>query len=215
MKKILISLGGILCIFWVGAAFGLDLNSALTSSQQLLNGKGEIKAKSVSTVKEDDDELILRLNKKGLTIHKTRSDFSPDKAIRRDEAAKMLTLALIHLPQPISFAENKDCTFSDEDQAWSDLKAVLMQSCAKGLFKGNKGKFNPQLSITNGQIMTVLGRMLFGQQDEGEGHYATRYVQLLEQKGYLPDSSLSEEKNRDLPATRATLAKLLGKVLKD
>lgn len=90
-----------------------------------------------------------------------------------------------------------------------------MQSCAKGLFKGNKGKFNPQLSITNGQIMTVLGRMLFGQQDEGEGHYATRYVELLEQKGYLPDSSLSEEKNRDLPATRATLAKLLGKVLKD
>lgn len=127
----------------------------------------------------------------------------------------MLTLALIHLPQPISFAENKDCVFSDEDQAWSDLKAVLMQSCTKGLFKGNKGKFNPQLSITNGQIMTVLGRMLFGQQDEGEGHYATRYVELLEQKGYLPDSSLSEEKNRDLPATRATLAKLLGKVLKD
>lgn len=211
MKRILTFSVGMLFVLGISNTFALDLNFALTSSQQLL----ETNLLSWTSSSQEKDKLILKLHEKGLTIHETWSAFSPDKTIRRDEAAKMLTLALEFLPQKIGFVEGKECSFSDADKARSDLRPLLLQSCEKGLFKGSKWLFKPDESITNGQIMTVLGRMLFGMQAETNGHYASTYVKLLEQKNYLPDAFLANEKNWDQVAKRATLAELLAKVLQD
>lgn len=211
MKKVLTLCTGISLMLGISNVMALDLSSALTTSQKLLENNFLSWASSL----QEKDELILKLHKKGFTIYKTWSSFSPDKTIRRDEAAKMLTLALDFLPQPIGFVEGKDCSFSDTENARSDLRPLLTQSCEKGLFKWSKWLFRPDESITNGQIMTVLGRMLFGMQVETNGHYASAYVKLLQQNNYLPDPFLANEKSWDQAAKRATLAELLAKVVQD
>lgn len=188
-----------------------NLSSALKNSQELLEKTALETGASLS----QNDDLILKLYQKGFTIHKTWLAFSPDKTIRRDEAAKMLTFALDFLPQPSGFIQAEECSFKDLDKARFDLRSLLVQSCEEWLFKGSKGFFRPNESITNGQIMTVLGRMLFGTQPERGGHYARNYVKLLEEKNYLSDPSLINEKSWDWPAKRATLAELLAKVLED
>ncbi|MBQ9553487.1 hypothetical protein IJU97_00530 [bacterium] len=45
-----------------------------------------------------EDEIIASLHEKGITIHENWKDFMAEKSIRRDEAAKMLTLAVPYLP---------------------------------------------------------------------------------------------------------------------
>lgn len=134
---------------------------------------------------EQYNTIVSDLHKKGLTIHSTWAAFKPDRAIRRDESAKMLTRSLIYLPQPVGFTNATGCVFTDLDKARSDLRPFILQSCTNGLFRGNRGVFNPDKTITNGQLLTVVGRMLFGQQDESNGHYASEYVNLLEKGNYL------------------------------
>lgn len=208
MKKILIFTLCSFLLLGISYATTLDLESAITYSEKALEQQ-----KSQTWTIKNNDELIANLHEKWLTIHTTRSAFKPEQSIRRDEAAKMLTLSLIYLPQPVGFVQNDTCVFNDLNKVWPDLKAVILQSCDKGLFKWANGSFKPDQSITNWQLMTVLGRMLFWIQSEENGHYASGYVALLEKKWYLAETDLSVSKNWDIAAKRGTLAKLLGKVL--
>ena len=67
---------------------GFDLDSALHDTTQILKGQDEEK-----------DTIIEKLHQKGITIFTTWESFMPNTQIRRDEAAKMLTLtkqALTH-----------------------------------------------------------------------------------------------------------------------
>jgi hypothetical protein len=56
--------------------------------------------------------------------------------------------------------------FSDINDSWSDLKDVVVESCRLGLFQGSKGKFTPKSQLTNAQAITVLVRLLAGNQSE-------------------------------------------------
>ena len=213
MKKILISFIGF--FLGISSAYGatLSLDSAIKMSETLLANTAE----TIGNISWDamNDALILQLHEKGLTIHKTRSEFKFDRNIRRDEAAKMLTLASAYLPQSPGFLKDKTCSFADLDKARSDLQTIIVESCEKGLFKGAHGLFKPDQPISNGQLMTVLGRMLFGIQDESQGHYASNYVALLEKNSYLSGLNISAETTWNQDAKRGMLAQLLAKVLNE
>ena len=193
----------------------MDLSSAITASEDALKSSitqtaGFIQPDS----SESNDSIIETLHEKWITIHENRNDFKPNQNIRRDEAAKMLTLTIPFIPSPLNKKlQNVSCDFKDSDKAWSDLKDILTESCEAWLFKWSNWFFNPQNSITNGQILTVLWRMLYGQQDESIGHYATKYISLLEADWYLEDIKIAFSE-RDMPAERWTLAKLLIRVIK-
>jgi len=77
-------------LFMIGmiSVQGFDLDSALHDTTQILKGQDEEK-----------DTIIENLHQKGITIFTTWESFMPNTQIRRDEAAKMLTLtkqALTH-----------------------------------------------------------------------------------------------------------------------
>ena len=213
MKKILPILS-LSVIISTACAQALDLSTAITTSDNALQAATTQTAGFLQPGDaESDDAMIKTLHEKWITIHETRSDFKPKQNIRRDEAAKMLTLAVPYLKWWMKFeSTNKSCSFSDSDKAWSDLVGILKESCEKWLFKWSNWKFNPQNSITNGQILTVLWRMLYGMQDESIGHYATKYATLLENDWYLENLSIPFSV-RDKPAERWTLAKLLIRVI--
>jgi hypothetical protein len=161
----------------------------------------------------NEDSIIKSLHDKGITIHETRENYKPNQDIRRDEAAKMLTLAIPFISWGSKATlSNSTCTFSDSNLARADLRNILTESCKKWLFKWSNWQFRPSNSITNGQILTVLWRMLYWTQDESIGHYATKYVSLLEKDGYLENLTMPWSE-RDKPADRWTLAKLLVRVI--
>ena len=213
MKKILPILS-LSVIISTACAQALDLSTAITASDNALQAATNQTAGFLQPGDaESDDAMIKTLHDKWITIHETRSNFKPNQDIRRDEAAKMLTLAVPYIQWWMKFeSTNKSCTFSDSDKAWLDLVDILKESCEKWLFKWSNWKFNPQNSITNGQILTVLWRMLYGMQDESIGHYATKYATLLENDWYLENLNIPWSE-RDKPAERWTLAKLLIRVI--
>ena len=196
-------------------AFALNLDDALNLSNEALKGSQATVWGFIQWGNEvTEDEIIASLHEKGITIHENWKDFMAEKSIRRDEAAKMLTLAVPYLPNwnNIKKADGISCSFEDQNLAWSDLRDILTQSCEKWLFKGSNGKFNPQSSITNAQLLTVLWRMLYGMQDESWEHYASKYISLLENAWYLENISIPQSQ-RDKVAQRGTLAKLLMRVI--
>ena len=159
--------------------------------------------------------IIQMLNNYWLTIHKTRDEFKPDKTIRRDEAAKMIRLALPYLntmnkATPYS---NKQCKFNDLDDARSDLQRVVWEACKQWLFKWRNSRFRPAESITNAQLFTVIWRILYWELPENWGFYSETYIKKLENDGYLVDIDVSD-KERNQAAKRWTLALLLSKILK-
>lgn len=206
MKKILVSL--VLWISFISFASALSLSDALKDSDKLL--------KQVETlvIEWNEDEIISSLHEKWITIHDTWEAFNPTRSIRRDEAAKMLTLAVKYLPSTSKLSKWKgvSCTFSDSSKAWDDLRDIIVESCEKGLFKWSNGNFNPQNSITYAQVFTVLWRMLYWMQDESKGHYASEYVKLLVNDWYL-DESFSSQSLWNKDANRWDIAKLLVKVI--
>ena len=210
MKKIL----PIIALSWilsVNITLAFDLSSALTASESALSSMLSTNAWFV--LDWNEDSIIKSLHDKGITIHETRENFKPNQDIRRDEAAKMLTLAIPFISWGSkATASNSTCTFSDSNLAWADLRNILTESCKKWLFKWSNWQFRPGNSLTNGQILTVLWRMLYWTQDESIGHYATKYVSLLENDWYLENLSMPFSE-RDKPAERWTLAKLLVRVI--
>ena len=210
MKKIL----PIVALFWVlsvNIALAFDLSSALTASENALSSMLSTNAWFV--LDWNEDSIIKSLHDKGITIHETRENYKPNQDIRRDEAAKMLTLAIPFISWGSkATVSNSTCTFSDSNLARADLRNILTESCKKWLFKWSNWQFRPGNSITNGQILTVLWRMLYWTQDESIGHYATKYVSLLEKDGYLENLTMPWSE-RDKPADRWTLAKLLVRVI--
>ena len=206
MKKILVSL--VLWISFISFASALSLSDALKDSDKLL--------KQVETlvIEWNEDEIISSLHEKWITIHDTWEAFNPTRSIRRDEAAKMLTLAVKYLPSTSKLSKWKgvSCTFSDSSKAWDDLRDIIVESCEKWLFKWSNGYFNPQNSITYAQVFTVLWRMLYWMQDESKGHYASEYVKLLVNDWYL-DESFSSQSLWNKDANRWDIAKLLVKVI--
>ena len=160
-----------------------------------------------------DDEIIQLLNKKWITIHKKWQDFKPNKDIRRDEAAKMLSVASKNISNGVKLSAVGSCSFTDLDEARSDLRSIVKESCNLWLFKWSNHKFNPSSSMTNAQLLTVVWRMLYWMQNESGEHYAKVYIDKLTKDWYLSEMNLTRSM-WDSKAKRWDIAKILAKIIK-
>lgn len=147
--------------------------------------------------------------KQWFTKHNNPQDFKYNRALRRDEAAKFF----------VSYAKNilgkrPDytkiwCDFSDLDEAWSDLRNIVIESCQLWLFNGSNGKFRPWNSLTNAQAITVFMRMLHWYQDESWSHYANKYYLDAWNSWFIWWTALGNKGNFDINATRWDVAIML------
>ena len=181
-----------------------DLESALKETTSILKQQDS-----------ENDSLIENLHQYGITVFTTWDSFMPDQQIRRDEAAKMLTITKQVLKTKQTNPEQeKSCEFKDLNEARDDLKEVIKTSCNEGLFHGHQGKFMPKKSITNGELLTVIGRILYGTLDETNGHFAKNYAEKLNKDQLLENTDLYESSKRDSPATRWDVAIIIGNIVK-
>lgn len=121
------------------------------------------------------DQAVSFLYDGGITKYNNKTDFRYTDSIRRDEAAAMYK-RLADAYGRATLDPNKSCSFEDINEGHSDLKQVVTDSCKAGLFQGSKGKFMPTASITKGQAVVVIMRMIEGMKDESGAHYADNYV---------------------------------------
>jgi hypothetical protein len=140
------------------------------------------------------DDAISWMYENKLTIHNNKTDFNADRGLRRDEAAKFYVNFAKQLGKTSYVKTASQCVFSDINDSRSDLKTVVIESCRLGLFQGNKGKFMPKDQLTNAQAITVLVRLLDGNQNEvGLSHRSNNYYSKANQLWVLANVSMNNK----------------------
>lgn len=153
------------------------------------------------------DDAISWMYDNGLTIHNNKADFKATKWLRRDEAAKFYVNFAKLLGNTEYVKTASQCTFSDINNSRSDLKDIVVESCRLWLFQGSNGKFNPTKQLTNAQAITVLVRLLAGNQSEvGLSHRANNYYTKANELGILTSVSMN---SKDSTATRGNVGVII------
>lgn len=153
------------------------------------------------------DNAVSWMSQNGLTTSTTTAKFKPNNWLRRDEAAKFFVQFAKILWKTDYIRTDAQCTFSDINSSWSDLKNIIIESCKMGLFKGSKWKFNPQGKLTNAQSITVLIRLIIGPQNEAwVNHRANNYYTKANELGILENISMN---NKDSIANRGNVALII------
>lgn len=153
------------------------------------------------------DDAISRMYDNGLTIHAGQMTYKADSWLRRDEAAKFYVNFSKLLGKTTYVKTASQCVFSDINDSWSDLKDVVVESCRLGLFQGSKGKFTPKSQLTNAQAITVLVRLLAGNQSEAwQSHRANNYYTKANELGILQNVSMN---SKDSIATRGNVGVII------
>jgi hypothetical protein len=164
--------------------------------------------------KTTNNWVIKLLNRRWITLHKTREEFKPNNSIRRDEAAKMIVTAIQYAKSWSKLIwNNKNCKFDDIDEAWSDLQRSVRKSCKLWIFNWSNNLFRPKDTITNGQLLTVIWRILYWKLDESWASYVAPYANKLKAEWLLTNVKISKS-DWDYPAKRWTVAKLIAEIIK-
>jgi len=158
---------------------------------------------------KDPADAIQYLYTQKLTKYNTLASFQSDAPLRRDEAAKFFWLFASQIMKKTE-DQTKNCLFTDLAEGHTDLQTNMTASCKMGIFKGNDGFFNPTKSLTNGEALTVLIRIIHGNLDETNAdHRAKNYRVKAQRYGLTQWSVLDSMKYLDKPATRWDIARLL------
>lgn len=144
-----------------------------------------------------------------LTKYNTLDAFQPDSSLRRDEAAKFFSVFAAQVLKKQE-DEAKNCTFNDLAEGHTDLKTNVVSACRLGIFKGSNGMFNPTASLTHGEALTVLIRILSGNMDESSAdHWAKAYWEKAQLYGLTQGTLMDSIKYLDEPISRGDIARLL------
>ncbi len=163
-----------------------------------------------NTIKIDElQEAILWMYEKWLTIFNEPVSFMASNWLRRDEAAKFFVQYAKEVMGKTPDYSKKWCTFNDLNQAWSDLKDVIVESCQLWLFQWHNGKFMPTQQLTNAQAITVFMRLLEWYKDESWTHFANNYYESAHAQWFLRDTPLDNKAYFDNYTTRWNVAKML------
>jgi len=153
------------------------------------------------------DDAISWMYENGLTIHNNKTDFNATRWLRRDEAAKFYVNFSKLLGKTTYVKTANQCVFSDINDSWSDLKDIVVESCRLWLFQGSRWKFNPKSQLTNAQAITVLVRLLAGNQSEvWLSHRANNYYTKANELGVLQSVSMN---SKDSIATRGNVGVII------
>lgn len=159
----------------------------------------------------DTQQAVDYLFNQWLTKYNTETSFMANNSLRRDEAAAFFSRLANFVMGKLPDVNKAGCTtFSDLDEGHTDLKAVMIQSCQLGLFKGTQGAFLPTKSLTNAEAIAVLVRLINGYESEQtDGHRAKNYFLLAQKMGVLKWLAGNDSTKLDKPITRWDVAKML------
>ncbi len=155
------------------------------------------------------NKAISRMYENWLTIFNDPESFMAYNWLRRDEAAKFFVKYAKEVMGMIPDYSKQWCTFKDLDQAWSDLKDVIVESCQLWLFQWSKWKFMPTQQLTNAQAITVFMRLREWYKDESWSHFANNYYESAHAQWLLSNTPLDYKVNFDSNTTRWDVAKML------
>ncbi len=155
------------------------------------------------------DQAISWMNTNWLTKFTNATDFMATKSLRRDEATKFFVQYATEILWRTPDTSKTSCNFSDLSKARPDLKDLIKESCQLGLFQWTNWKFMPTQSLTNAQAITVLIRMIDGQKDETQGHFAQKYFEKAQELWIMNWLLLNSTANFDKLTTRWEVGILL------
>ncbi len=142
-----------------------------------------------------------------LTKFNTPDTFMYSRWLRRDEAAKFFVQYAKQLWKTPDYS--KKCNFKDLNQAWDDLRDIVVESCQLWLFQWSNGKFMPAQNLTNAQAVTVFMRLKEWFKDENWRHFALYYWSSAASKWYLKWTEMDYETNFDNETTRWNVALMM------
>lgn len=96
-----------------------------------------------------------------VTMYDNVAGFRFDDLVSREEAAKMIitTIEKSWTDERMIKQSADKCTRNDKDKINNSLYDSVFKSCAKWLFYGSNGKFMPNKSLTDTELMTVMNRI--------------------------------------------------------
>ena len=145
----------------------------------------------------------------GLTSFNTPVSFMHEKWLRRDEATKFFVKYAKEVMGIEPDVSRSWCNFTDLDQARSDLRDLIKESCQLGLFQGHQGKFMPTQELTNAQAIAVFIRLIDWYKDESWSHWANEYYTTAGTMWLLDGLSLSNKSYSDVFTTRGEVSRML------
>ncbi len=155
------------------------------------------------------EDAVNWMHNNGLTKFDNPIDFMADKPLRRDEATKFFWQYATTIQKSTTDETKTECNnFTDLNEWWEDLKSNMQDACKLWLFRGSKWKFMPKVSLTNGQAITVLIRMIDWLKDESQWHFAQKYYETANELGILDGLNINPS-NFDTLITRWNIAILL------
>lgn len=143
-----------------------------------------------------------------LTKFNTPDSFMYKRWLRRDEAAKFFVQYAKLMWKTPDYSK-KWCNFKDLNQAWDDLRDIIIESCQLWLFQWYNGKFMPTQNLTNAQAIAVFMRLKEWFKDESWRHFALYYWSSASSKWLLKWMELDYETNFDNETTRWNVARML------
>ncbi len=127
------------------------------------------------------------LSDNGITSMPTEQAYSPFVATNREQGTTLIVRALEVIENQcnvdlLTMDPNASCGFGDAASIDGTLVAPVNDACNYGLVNGYNGNFWPTQLMSRAQVMTVLGRAMYGQQTE-PAQYWTNYYSLLNADG--------------------------------
>jgi hypothetical protein len=168
-------------------------------------------ANSISV--ENDPELleaIRWMNDNGLTNFNTIATYKPFEVLLREQSAKIFDV----FAKVFKFSQDKltdtvptECKFNDLSKTDAGLITNIQNVCEMGALAGGNGSFNPKGTLTKGQFITALIRLLEGKKlNESTDPRRTSYYQTALNMGIVgPADALTF----DSPITRYEVALFL------
>jgi hypothetical protein len=154
-------------------------------------------------------DAISYLYTNGLTMFGTEATFMGSQGLRRDEAAAFFARFARDVLGMEVDADAEGCDFSDLATAHQDLLGEIQAACQLGLMRGHAGKFMPTDTLSNAHAMTVLVRLLAGDQEEPAGNWAANYAAVAKAAGLTASLAADNAANLYAPITRADVAKMI------
>lgn len=188
-----------------------NANTGIVDEASELAKKFSAIANSISV--ENDPELleaIRWMNDNGLTNFNTIATYKPFEVLLREQSAKIFDV----FAKTFNFSQDKlnttlpsTCTFTDLKNTDSSLITNIQNVCKMGALAGSNNLFNPKWTLTKGQFITALIRLLEGKKlDESKNPRWTNYYQTALNMGIVgPADALTF----DSPITRYEVALFL------
>ncbi len=156
--------------------------STLPETSSELAQKFSAIANSISVEKDPElQEAIRWMHDNGLTSFSTIGEYKPFEVLTREQSAKIFDI----FAKLFNFSQDKlsgtlptECQFKDLSKADQTLVSNIQNVCKMDILKGGSQIFDPKNTLTKGQFITALIRLVEGKKlDETKNPRWTAYYQ--------------------------------------